>query len=335
MDINAGAAWLKLRQKIYFWHLPTEMYLLNFCAISPAGVITAATKLASLQKTTQQIATAQEPDYKNLIPPMQLRRMTKPVRTGIAAARMTLEPLGREQPASIHVGTAWGMLQDSEHFLQKMIEQQEQMLAPTAFIQSTHNTVAGQIALGIACTAHNMTFVHTGHSLENAYLDALLMPPHEAPMLLGCVDEITESITKILGRFGIYNQDTIPGEGAAFYAVSHQYHANACGKISFCDTFNAADSNTAKHQINRILKENNIVANEGDVLLEGTYINLAAMANMPIVRYKDYCGHYPTAAGFGWAMALLHLQEGYQRCFVTNRVADNFSFTCIEKVVHE
>src|SRR5687768_8719189 len=73
-----------------------------------------------------------EPDYTSYIPPMQLRRMSKAVRMGIGASKIALEKAAIEKPGALSVGTALGCLQDTETFLSKMVEQQEQMLTPTA-----------------------------------------------------------------------------------------------------------------------------------------------------------------------------------------------------------
>ena len=48
------------------------------------------------------------------------------------------------------------------------------ILTPTSFIQSTHNTVGGQIALGLECKGYNFTYVHASISFESALLDAQL-----------------------------------------------------------------------------------------------------------------------------------------------------------------
>ena len=57
-------------------------------------------------------------------------------------------------------------------FLRKMIEFEEKMLSPTAFIQSTHNTVGAQIALLLKCHHYNNTIVHRAFSFENALTEA-------------------------------------------------------------------------------------------------------------------------------------------------------------------
>src|SRR5690606_8434401 len=132
--------------------------------------------------------TAREPDYTGLIPPMQLRRMSKAVRIGIGAANACL---AGKKPDAIAVGTALGCLQDTEVFLNKMVTQDERMLTPTAFIPSTLNTVAGQIALLTGCHGYNATISQRGHSFEGAVIGAALYltgrPEHT--VLCGGVDE--------------------------------------------------------------------------------------------------------------------------------------------------
>src|SRR5690606_5551866 len=116
-----------------------------------------------------------DPDYKQWIDVKQIRRMSRVVKMGVAAANLSLEAAGLTAPDAIITGTAYGCLDDTGVFLKKMVEQQEEMLTPTAFIQSTHNTVAGQIALLLQCHGYNNTFVNRGFSFENALLDAMMI----------------------------------------------------------------------------------------------------------------------------------------------------------------
>src|SRR5688572_23405641 len=134
-----------------------------------------------------------EPDYKTYIDPKLIRRMSRIIKMGVAAAIDTLKESGVAVPDAIVTGTAYGCLEDTGVFLSKMVEQQEELLAPTAFIQSTHNTVGAQIALMLNCTGYNNVFVHRGFSFENALLDAMmLLAEKEATnVLVGGIDEIT------------------------------------------------------------------------------------------------------------------------------------------------
>jgi hypothetical protein len=180
--------------------------------------------------------TALEPDYTGMIAPMQLRRMSKPVRMGIGASRACMAAAGIEAPDGIATGTGLGCLQDTEVFLKKLVQQDEQMLTPTAFIQSTHNTVAGQIALLSHCHGFNTTVSQHGHSFEGAFISAAMhLAAHpDQKILCGGVDELTDSAFSLMLRAGVYTH-TAAGEGAGFLLLSmgeaqirvvglHQFH---------------------------------------------------------------------------------------------------------------
>ena len=54
------------------------------------------------------------------------------------------------------------------------MDNREQMLNPTAFIQSTFNTVGAQLALLLKIHAYNVTYVHRGLSFESALIDGII-----------------------------------------------------------------------------------------------------------------------------------------------------------------
>ena len=105
-----------------------------------------------------QIVKAIEPNYKEFIPPAASRRMSKTVKMSTVASQYALKEAGIEKPDAIIVGTGMGCSQDSEKFLKNVLENNEEFLTPTFFIQSTHNTVSGQIALGLQCHGYNVFF---------------------------------------------------------------------------------------------------------------------------------------------------------------------------------
>ena len=130
------------------------------------------------------------PDYKPLIDAKLIRRMSRIIKMGVAAALNCLQAGGVQMPDAIITGTAYGCLEDTENFLKRLIENNEDLLSPTAFIQSTHNTVAAQIALLLSCHNYNNTFVSRGFSFENALMDAqmLLLENEAQNILVGGVD---------------------------------------------------------------------------------------------------------------------------------------------------
>src|SRR5690606_37879020 len=167
------------------------LYIENYCAYTISGTLSRDEKLVpnNMEADSFQV---KEPTYTGLIPPMQLRRMSKPIKLGVAAVKSIIDQVHIASVKAINVGTAYGLLQASEQFVAQMVAQQEQMLTPTAFIQSTHNTVGGAIALSLKCNAHNMTYVHKGHSVSLALLDATLMDiKPEEYIVLGGLDELT------------------------------------------------------------------------------------------------------------------------------------------------
>ena len=92
-----------------------------------------------------------EPDYTQYIDPKYLRRMSRILKMGVTASIMALKEAEIAIPDGIITGTGYGCLEDTGIFLRKMVEQNEQALNPTPFIQSTHNTIGSQIALLLTC----------------------------------------------------------------------------------------------------------------------------------------------------------------------------------------
>ncbi|MBS1643417.1 MAG: beta-ketoacyl synthase chain length factor [Bacteroidetes bacterium] len=198
---------------------------------------------------------ASEPDNTD-IPPMQLRRMSKAVRMGIGVAKKCLDMAELVSPDAIIVGTTMGCLQDTERFLCKMIEQDEKMLTPTAFIQSTHNTVAGQIALGLHCQGYNNTFSQHGHSFESGLVAAaLLLQEHpEQQVLCGGVDELNPTTTHLQQRAGLFSESLSAGEGAGFLLLQNSANtALAC--IRSIHLFQEKNKQAALDQLKTILTE--------------------------------------------------------------------------------
>src|SRR5436190_24013071 len=69
-----------------------------------------------------------EPDYKDIIDPKMIRRMSRIIRMGVASAMACLKEGGVDVPDAIITGTAYGCLQDTDTFLSKMVEQNEELL---------------------------------------------------------------------------------------------------------------------------------------------------------------------------------------------------------------
>lgn len=172
-------------------------------------------------------------DIKALIPDAALRRrMSRIVKMGVSVGMACVEQVGAAQIDAIITATGFGCLDDSEKFLHTLIENDESLLNPTPFIQSTFNTVGGQI--GLLCKNHcyNMTYTHRGRSFESALLDAiLLIQSGEAHcVLLGGFDNNTPSQLKIMERMGLWRYATA-GEGAYFFVLSDKPQPEALSQV--------------------------------------------------------------------------------------------------------
>ncbi|PWT78687.1 MAG: beta-ketoacyl synthase, partial [Bacteroidetes bacterium] len=181
------------------------MFIRTSAAISPQPTFGNLTPNAPVEYVGDKLSCI-EPNYNTLLDPKLIRRMSRIIKMGSASALNALQEANLENPDAIIVGTAYGCMEDTEIFLRKMIQNQEELLTPTAFIQSTHNTVGAQIALICKCHQYNNTFVQNGFSFETALLDGILMlrDGEAKQLLVGGVDEIIPASHAILHRFGLY-----------------------------------------------------------------------------------------------------------------------------------
>ena len=318
------------------------MYFKSFASISPSGILKPGVPLNRNTPLTVSPATCREPEYGPWISPMQLRRMSKPVRLGLATAKICLEK-SAALPDSIHIGSAFGMLADSEIYLKNMIEREESMLTPTSFIQSTHNTVGGQIALALKCNAYNMTFVHGGHSFESAVLDTELMLFQSSgkQALLGAVEETTPTSFEILSRFGLYKEHVVSGEGAAFFLVSGKRDQNTLGQLLAFDLVLSEPSDKPVFEVFSEFRERNrLIIEPRDFCLIGAgdqqryehaYLPLVSLFSEDnTIEFKAYCGEYPTAAAFALSLALdLQQQNPAGKTWIINNYGKYWSFWCV------
>lgn len=304
-----------------------ELYINSAGIISGAGNNMSEDFLKDSAEYKTHFLPAAEPDYKAFIPVMQLRRMSKAVRMGVVASKTAMQQAGIEKPDALSIGTAYGCLQDTEKFLDKMIEQEEQMLTPTAFIQSTHNTVGGQIALLAGCNGHNMTYVHRGHSFEHALINtSLYLADHPGEkVLVGGIDEQTGNSIKALqlsGKFTIEelatanviegnNTAAVGGEGAAFFVVTEQPVTDKYICVRSVEVFRA-DESAVQERVQQFADRHQavnidvlITGENGSSRLRQLYQQVQEVfPAAKSIMFKNLCGDYPVASSF--ALGMLH-----------------------------
>ncbi len=265
-----------------------------------------------------------DPPYREYIDPMVARRMSRIVKMGVCAALSCLKSANIEIPGAVIAGTGLGCLEDTEKFLGSVYQMEERLLNPTPFINSTHNTIAGAIALAIKCHGYNSTYSHRGFSFESAVRDALMMISDDPQMriLTGAFDEITATSYEITRRLGLWrNPAILPGEGVAFFLLSGQAE-NAIARLSGFDTImDPADKNELMGVARRLLDNSAADPASVDLVLAGTHGNeqpdawYEALQNdlfpkTPRAGYKHLCGEYDTSSAFALGLALNLIQSG-------------------------
>ena len=110
-------------------------------------------------------------DYKQFMSPIEARRMTKQLRQTMAAAISVLHDANMI-PDAIICATRYGCMANSMVFLNEMLSTNEDGLKPTRFIQSTHNTIAGLLAIKQQNKGYNITYSNGDQSWDDAILDA-------------------------------------------------------------------------------------------------------------------------------------------------------------------
>lgn len=279
-------------------------------------------------------AYAQQPSYKELIAPNMIRRMSKGIKMGIFAAQQALDEAGIKEPDAVITGTGLGCLEDSEKFLKNVLDNDEEFLTPTSFIQSTHNTVGAQIALRLGCKAYNFTYVNGAVSFESALLDGLqqLEAGEARSVLVGGIDEISGHTFTLKQLIGEVKADDVNetiresksqginfGEGCTFFALSGTQTSASYAEIVDVYVQNRLDSEEIATFVGDFLQKNElsfadisalVIGNSGDLEYDFYFESFGKLfAGCMLLYYKHLYGHSDVASAFGMAAAAYTLKK--------------------------
>jgi hypothetical protein len=305
------------------------MYIHQTTCISPQQTFSDR-DLTELCQSENNRLIAREPKYTE-IPLGILRRMGKAVRMGVGAALSLLQ--SQKSIDGIIIGTANGGMEDCIKFLNQIMEYEEGRLTPTNFVQSTPNAIAAQIGLSTQNTGYNITHVHRGLAFENALLDAMMKlnenPDHT--YLLGGLDEISDynfSIEYLAGAYkteSVNNKDlyststpgTIAGEGVAMFSVNNNSFGSKA-KVLGLKMVHTKSLQEVQNAFKLFLSENKttvidllITGENGDSRLKEYYdcIENECPKEAGILRFKHYCGEFPTASAIGLWLACQFIEN--------------------------
>ncbi len=270
---------------------------------------------------------ALEPSYNRLIPRGLLRRMGRAVRIGIGAGMTVISK--NPKIDGIIIGTANGGLEDCIKFLNQVFEYNEGNLTPTNFIQSTPNSVAGNLAIMGNKTGYNITHVHKGLAFENALIDAKdqLETDRLKALLVGNIEELSDynfNIELLSHTFkkeevrselliGSNTKGTVCGEGSAMFLLSSD-PKNSLAQIINVDHICFASEEEILTKAKWFLSSNNLEESDidglmlglnGDVDTDRYYYNLQQkmFPHTSVYTFKNLVGEYPTASSFATWLA--------------------------------
>ena len=257
-----------------------------------------------------EFAHAIEANYRDYLSPMETRRMAPIMKRAIATAIETIKQSGIEHPDAIITGTSIGSLDYTERFLDSMIENGEELLKPTYFMQSTHNTVGSMLGIYTKTHSYNTTYSHGELSFDLALQDAftqLRLGKIRNALVCGN-DEIVDSYYELLKKRGY-----VGIEGMC-----------TCGEVSVAMILDREPSDESLCRLESIniirndIANSNLDLNDVDVVFTGVNGNPAndqyynhIFSHLPLVRYKNVFGENFTSSAFGIYAAAHCLKKGY------------------------
>lgn len=249
---------------------------------------------------------AVEPDYKEVIANANLRRrMNRMLKMGTYAAMKCLADTDVDMMLT---ATSLGSISDTEKMLDTIYSSGETLGNPTAFIQSTFNTLAGNIAQLKSTHIPNVTFVNRGETVANALGYAQVKLSCDADNILYVSsDEKTELSETVLKKFHL-SANGMYGEGSTAMILSSE-KTGALVEIVF---------SKCGIDVMSALKELGM-----------------PMEDVEILDYKRWCGEYATALAFGVALAARMLEfgmfEGKTHVAIEHRYGHEISVVVLRK----
>jgi 3-oxoacyl-[acyl-carrier-protein] synthase II len=253
--------------------------------------------ITELESTSKLIT----PDYSAFIPAMERRRMSDVLKMSIACSIDCLEKSGIDKPDAVIVGTAMGCSIHTKNFLEKIASSNGELISPTSFIVSTHNTIAGQISLLLKTHGYNMTHTQNSLSFEQGLIDAEICLNTECKnVLVGGADEEEYTIYNMYARLN--NTKLHLTSGASFFVLSNENENSDCIKIADVETFGLI--NDPSEIFKDFLETNSLTTDDIDIVL---YANTEEkrtdelkklFGEDKIMDYQEITGTYFTNSAF-------------------------------------
>ena len=263
---------------------------------------------------------AVEADYRNFIPMPVSRRMGAVLKRAVATTVTALERAGVKDPEAIVFGTGLGCIENTEKFLTAMVDNGESCLQPTHFINSTHNTIASQVATFLKCHGYNSTYAHLGISFESALMDVLMQFELGGirSAVAGAHDEMTPTYHKLFDKVDYWLAPM--GECAVSFVLSDE--GDGC-TLADVDLAYGSSPLEAAGRAAGFLRRNGvgigdigcvITGRNGDVRFDGSYdlfLDGLFDERPAEVNYKHVFGESFCAGAYGMMLGVESMRSGH------------------------
>ena len=264
-----------------------------------------------------------DPSFKNYVSPIEARRMGKILKRALATSKEALKAAEMDSVDAIITGTGYGCIENTEFFLDALSNEGEQLLKPTYFMQSTHNTISSLVAIQTKNHGYNVTYAHKGISFDSALQDAWwqLKLGKINSALVGGHDEMTETFYHILKKGGVMGKDDERCGEAAVSVVLGRKKDDALCKLTGFTLLHKPCLNTMMDAVANLLQTAGKSLADVDFILTGisgdhendkAYLEetKTLFGDKPLLRYKHLFGESFTSSGLGFYVAAQCLKAG-------------------------
>ena len=152
----------------------------------------------------EPLVKAVNPSFRDYLAPNEARRMGNLMKRALVTSLKVLKDTGIEHPDAIITGTCLGSLDYTVRILDDLVENGEETVSPTYFMQSTHNTVGSALGIYTKTHGYNTTYSHGGASFDSALLDAWMQfrLGKIKTALVGGYDEMVDSHFNLVRKVG-------------------------------------------------------------------------------------------------------------------------------------
>ncbi|MDR3118553.1 MAG: beta-ketoacyl synthase chain length factor [Mediterranea sp.] len=264
-----------------------------------------------------------DPNFRDFLSSAESRRMGKLLKRALVTSLEVIRKSGIECPDAIITGTGLGCIENTEFFLDALCRNGEQLLKPTHFMQSTHNTISSLIGIHTKTYGYNITYAHKGVSFDSALQDAWTQFQLELidSALIGGHDEMTPSYFTLLKKAKFVGQDReVCGETAVSVMLGSDKTKGLC-LLSGFKLMYKPEMERLKRELSHMLDGAGISLDEIDAVMTGISGNELndsyyqdvlpkLFGDIPILHYKHVFGESYTAPGLGFYAAACCLLYG-------------------------